>query len=80
MVTANLRPAEAAGRDFDNTFDGNRRVATDFGAEDYGTDMVIQPDGKIVVVGFTGPTSFAARSPSPAITRTARSSSVQAVT
>jgi uncharacterized delta-60 repeat protein len=35
----------------DPTFDGDGRVVTDFGAFDLGEDVVLQPDGKIVVAG-----------------------------
>jgi len=36
----------------DITFDGDGRVTTDFGAQDdFGSDVMVQPDGKIVVAG-----------------------------
>ncbi len=38
----------------DKTFDKDGRVITDFGPNDFGTDMAIQPDGKIVAGGQTG--------------------------
>lgn len=50
-----LDGALAAHGDLDNTFDGNGRLATDFNSGfDVVTDMVVQPDGKIVVVGVSG--------------------------
>ena len=43
---------KAADGDLDPTFDGDGRVRTGFfGSFDVGNDLVIQPDGKIVVVG-----------------------------
>jgi competence ComEA-like helix-hairpin-helix protein len=38
----------------DKTFDKDGRVITDFGNNDIGTDLAIQPDGKIVAGGQTG--------------------------
>ncbi|HEX7997047.1 MAG TPA: FG-GAP-like repeat-containing protein [Pyrinomonadaceae bacterium] len=37
----------------DTTFDGDGLLTTDFGANDYGQAVALQPDGKIVVVGYT---------------------------
>src|SRR5437764_12802977 len=37
----------------DSSFGANGIVITDFGLDDYGQGMVIQSDGKIVVVGYT---------------------------
>ncbi|MDB5309626.1 MAG: hypothetical protein JWO38_3828 [Gemmataceae bacterium] len=37
----------------DTTFNGNGIKTIDFGADDRATGVVVQPDGKIVVVGFT---------------------------
>ncbi|MGE7388404.1 calcium-binding protein [Streptomyces sp. NPDC004126] len=52
-------PATALGApgDLDPAFDGDGRVATDFGGGGYDESrgMVIQPDGKIVTVGLTVP-------------------------
>jgi uncharacterized delta-60 repeat protein len=38
----------------DNTFGVNGRVAFSFGNDDFAKALKIQPDGKIVVVGYTG--------------------------
>ena len=35
----------------DSSFDGDGKAATDFGGDDYGADVAVQPDGKVVVVG-----------------------------
>lgn len=46
--------AAAAAGDLDPSFDGDGRVITDFsGQNDAAQGLAIQPDGKIVVVGFT---------------------------
>lgn len=37
----------------DNTFDADGKVTTDFGNFDEGRSVTIQPDGKIVVAGYT---------------------------
>ncbi|MCB0156272.1 MAG: DUF11 domain-containing protein, partial [Anaerolineae bacterium] len=36
----------------DSSFGGDGKVTTDFGRVDIGTDVAIQPDGKIVVAGY----------------------------
>jgi uncharacterized delta-60 repeat protein len=41
----------------DPSFDGDGKVLTNFGAEDYGSDLAIQADGKLVAVGRTVSTS-----------------------
>jgi uncharacterized delta-60 repeat protein len=57
-------PAASSDREFalvryladgslDPTFSGDGQVTTDFGANEYGQGMAIQPDGKIVVAGIT---------------------------
>ena len=49
----------AAGGGLDNTLDGNGKLATDFnGGTDIATDVLIQPDGKILVVGRGNIVSF----------------------
>jgi hypothetical protein len=46
--------AEAATGDLDDTFSGDGLPRTDFfGEDDGGGDPALQPDGKIVVAGFT---------------------------
>jgi uncharacterized delta-60 repeat protein len=52
----------AAG-DLDSTFDGDGRVTTDFvdgmdSNDDFGNELVVQSDGKIVVVGHSGALSI----------------------
>lgn len=42
----------------DNAFDADGRVTTIFGAVDQAFDVVIQPDGKIAVAGYTTPTNI----------------------
>ena len=43
-------PAEA----LDTTFDGDGKVTTDFfGAPDYGHALALQPDGKLIIAGYT---------------------------
>ncbi|MDK9495164.1 calcium-binding protein [Streptomyces katrae] len=57
LVLALPSPALGAPGDPDPAFDGDGRVATDFGGGGYDESrgMVIQPDGKIVTVGLTVP-------------------------
>src|SRR4051794_12666567 len=43
--------ALAAAGDFDSSFDGDGKVITDFGKNEYAHGMAIQRDGRIVVVG-----------------------------
>ncbi len=43
----------AAG-ELDPSFDGDGKVTTDFGGFEFGRDVAIQPDGKLVVVGNAG--------------------------
>lgn len=38
----------------DTSFDGDGKVTTDFGGNDYGEGVAVQADGKILVAGFTG--------------------------
>jgi uncharacterized delta-60 repeat protein len=45
----------ATGSHFDLSFSNNGYSSIDFGADDLVTDSAIQSDGKIVVVGATGP-------------------------
>jgi uncharacterized delta-60 repeat protein len=45
--------AIAAGGDLDRTFDGDGKVVTDVGGDDYPFDVAVQRDGKIVVVGVS---------------------------
>ena len=42
----------------DTTFNTDGKVTTDFGSYDEGTAIAIQPDGKVIVAGFSG-TDFA---------------------
>src|SRR5687768_7541811 len=47
------QPVAPATVGLDPSFDGDGRVTTDFeGQSDQGTDIVIQPDGKIVAAGY----------------------------
>ena len=39
----------------DNTFDGDGKVITDLGADEIGFALTIQPDGKILVAGYSNP-------------------------
>src|SRR5688572_10523013 len=63
IVRANMESLErralfAAG-DLDPSF-GNGGIASfDYGDKDHGADVVVQRDGKVVVVGQTGPLSGA---------------------
>jgi uncharacterized delta-60 repeat protein len=43
----------AAVGDLDRTFDGDGKVVTDVGGDDYPSDVAVQRDGKIVVVGVS---------------------------
>jgi len=43
----------------DTSFSSDGIVTTDFNGKDYGTGVVIQADGKIVAVGYTGVANFA---------------------
>lgn len=45
----------------DSTFDTDGRVLTDFGGEDGGVGLALQPDGKIVVTGSNGTDLILAR-------------------
>ncbi|MFM6206995.1 DUF4347 domain-containing protein, partial [Planktothrix sp.] len=42
----------------DTTFSGDGKLTTDLGGEEFGKSMVLQPDGKMVVVGDTGYPNF----------------------
>ena len=42
----------------DTTFSGDGKLTTDLGGEEFGNSMVLQPDGKIVVVGGLGYPNF----------------------
>ncbi len=46
-----LVPAWAAPGDLDRTFSGDGKLAEDFGADDGGNAVLVQPDGKIVAIG-----------------------------
>jgi uncharacterized delta-60 repeat protein len=46
--------AHAIPGDLDTTFDSDGKVVTSFGVTDYAQDAAVQPDGKIVVAGYTG--------------------------
>src|SRR5688500_11501124 len=43
--------AAGAVGDLDRSFDGDGKVVTDFGGSELGHDVVVQTDGKIVMVG-----------------------------
>jgi uncharacterized delta-60 repeat protein len=45
--------AMAAPGDLDPTFDGDGKVTTDFGGDNLGYAVAVQPDGKIVVAGHS---------------------------
>ncbi len=48
------RPSAAAPGDLDPTFNGTGKIVTEFGAyEDKGWALAVQPDGRIVVAGFS---------------------------
>ena len=47
-------PAAAIGSPWDTSFSGDGKVTTDFGNNDAAADVVVQPDGKIVVAGTRG--------------------------
>ncbi|HUR97357.1 MAG TPA: FG-GAP-like repeat-containing protein [Pyrinomonadaceae bacterium] len=54
LISDQMRVSAAPGG-LDNSFDGNGRLATDFSdGADVATDVVVQPDGKVVVVGVSG--------------------------
>lgn len=54
------RPVQASTGDLDPSFGVGGKVTTDFFNNfDDANDMVIQPDGKIIVVGITTPSDFA---------------------
>ena len=46
--------AVAAPADLDNSFDGDGIAALDWGGDDFATDVLVQPDGRIVVPGSGG--------------------------
>jgi hypothetical protein len=53
FVTATRSHVQAAAGRLKNTLDGNGKLATDFnGFMDYATDVLVQPDGKIVASGI----------------------------
>lgn len=45
--------AIGAAGDLDRTFDGDGKVVTDVGGDDYPSDVAVQRDGKIIVVGVS---------------------------
>ncbi len=52
ILTGSPLEVSATGDHLDTSFNGNGKVTTDFdGLHDYGNDVAIQADGKIVVVG-----------------------------
>jgi competence ComEA-like helix-hairpin-helix protein len=52
VALAAIHPAAAGDEALDPTFGSDGKVTTDFhGADDFGRDAAIQPDGKIVVAG-----------------------------
>jgi uncharacterized delta-60 repeat protein len=54
-VLAVASPAQAAPGDLDGSFSRDGRVLTDIGGDDKATAIAIQPDGRIVVAGFSSP-------------------------
>jgi uncharacterized delta-60 repeat protein len=53
LVGSPPKVVSAAGDHLDLSFGGNGKVATDFiGGDDFGTDIAIQSNGRIVVVGY----------------------------
>src|SRR5262249_42936154 len=54
QVCAQLHPG-----DLDPTFGVGGKVLTDFGGDETATAVAVQPDGKIVVVGYTNYSDFA---------------------
>ena len=54
-VLALAAPAAAAPGDLDPTFSRDGRQTTDFGRNDQALAVALQPDGKIVVAGESGP-------------------------
>ncbi|HYH50024.1 MAG TPA: Ig-like domain-containing protein [Acidimicrobiia bacterium] len=53
LVGVAVSPAQAAAGDLDPTFGGDGIVTTDFGGYDSAAALAIQPDGKLVVAGYT---------------------------
>ena len=53
LLTATLATTASAGRGggLDATFDGDGRLVADLGGSEFVVDAVVQPDGRIVVVG-----------------------------
>jgi len=51
IAVARLHPNGA----LDTSFDGDGKKIIDYGGLDHGYDVVVQPDGKIVVAGYGGP-------------------------
>jgi uncharacterized delta-60 repeat protein len=54
LMLACVAPAAAAPGDLDSSFGDGGRVTTSFGGgDDFASDVVVQPDGRIVVAGST---------------------------
>ena len=47
--------ALAAPGDLDSSFDGDGTRTIDYGGVDIASDVLVQPDGKIVMAGYGGP-------------------------
>ena len=60
MVALRVIGALADPHHFDSTFNGSGTVKIDFGGNEQATDLVPQPDGKILVAGFTSSNNDAA--------------------
>src|SRR5688500_4063372 len=53
LLLAFCATVSALPGDLDTTFDGDGKTSVSFGIFDYATAVAIQPDGKIVVAGYT---------------------------
>jgi hypothetical protein len=47
--------AHAGAGDLDPTFDGDGKAILAYGGLDYATEVLVQPDGRILVAGFGTP-------------------------
>lgn len=53
LVVLNFNLILAQAGALDNNFGGDGKIITDFGVTDFGRSVAIQPDGKIVVAGYS---------------------------
>jgi len=65
LWTVIAAPPPSTGGNLDPTFDGDGIVITNINNYDAANDLVIQPDGKIVVAGASGTFLLASRGPTP---------------